>query len=304
MAKPRMIQGQFGSINYDSSQIEPPGVGPGVGSALATFNTGDGLLGVDRHNDQFYVDSGGSNLRDEIHFMTFDYIDLRDLMRDHECMDDVTINVQRLREVPLITSGYNLPMGNGIEETLLFVLGDLSLDSLRDDIAFEEFVKAGFAPINIPGSTNRDFEGSSLPFQVLYREIRRYMPDLSQTYSSPNASGTFAGPAGDSSLATTTFCGRLQMTSRTIGGYPDLLVGPGITVVRVVSNYLANRSVQGITGGGPTDVQANQLQHLAMKLSYVMPALQFNVIGTQRKMTDTEIATYYSNILVNTNDVA
>jgi hypothetical protein len=292
-----MIQGQFGSTFYSSGTIDPLVTLPAAASA--DFLSGRGILSVDRRNDQFYVDSAGNKVQDQLHYMTFDYIDLRDLMKDQHCMDDVTINVQRLRENPLISSGYNLPPANGIEETLLFVLGDLSLDTVAD-IDVEEFCKAGFAPVahTIP-TTLRDMSGTSLPFQVLYREVRRYMPDNSQTYFSTNQIGSFANILGDPASATTSFCGNLVMTSRTIGGYPDLIVGPGITVIRVVSAYLADRGIQAISGNNVLDVAADQLTYLSSRLAFTMPALQYNVVGTQREMTDTEIATYYSNILVN-----
>ena len=300
MAKPRMIQSQFGTTVYNSGTISPTLTLPVA--AGVSFQTGNGILAVDRHNDVFHIDgTSGTPVRNQLHYMTYDYIDLRDLMRDEQCIDDVTINVQRLREIPLISAGWNLPPANGVEETLLFVLGDLGLGTDRmANVAFEEYVKAGFAPQDFFPGTQPDATGASLPFQILYREIRRYMPDLSQTYSSTNAIGTFAG-SGDATLATTTFCGRLNLTSRTIGGYPDLLVGPGITVIRVVSCYLADRGIQSIDGGGATDQPADQLTHLSSQISFTMPALQFNIVGTQRAMTDTEIATYYSNILVNTN---
>lgn len=292
-----MIQGQFGTTSYNSGQLEPNITIPT--SATAVFNEGRGTFGVDRHNDDFWVDSTGANVQDQIHYMTFDYIDLRDLMRDQHCMDDVTINVQRLRENPLISAGWNLPPANGIEETLLFVLGDLSLDTIND-IDIDEFAKAGFAPVaHTTPTTKRDMAGSSLPFQVLYREVRRYMPDNSQTYLSPNQIGTNASLTGDPAQATTTFCGNLVMTSRTIGGYPDLVVGPGITVIRVVSSYLSDRGIQALLGNNPLDEAADQFRFTAMQLSFTMPALQWNIVGTQREMTDTEIATYYSNILVN-----
>ena len=128
------------------------------------------------------------------------------------------------------------------------------------------------------------------------------MPDASQTYYSPNQVSTYAGPTGDATQFTTSYTGRLNLTSRTVGGYPDLLVGPGITVIRAVSVFLADRGIQAITGGGPSDSQSNQIQYATMNLSFIMPALQWNIVGTQRSMTDTEIATYYSNILVNTNE--
>lgn len=300
MAKPRMIQGQFGSTIYNSGDINPTLQLPLAAST--NFLTGNGVLGVDRHNDVYHIDgTSGTPVRNQLHYMTYQYVDLRDLMRDEQCIDDVTINVQRLREIPLISAGWNLPPAQGIEETLLFVLGDLGLGTDRmADVAFDEYAKAGFAPQNFFPGTQPDATGASLPFQVLYREVRRYMPDLSQTYSSTNAIGTYAGP-GDATQATTTFCGRLNMTSRTIGGYPDLLVGPGITVIRVISCYLADRGIQNVNGGGPTDVSSDQFTHLMSRITFTMPALQYNIVGTQRSMTDTEIATYYSNILVNTN---
>lgn len=301
MAKPRMIQGQFGSTAYLSGDVAPPLTLPA--SAFVDFLEGErGILSVPRHNDEFYFYGGAGALRGQIHYATYDYIDLRDLMKNKECMDDVTINIQRLRENPLISAGWNLPPGQGIEETLIFVLGDLSLDT-NQDLDLDEIVKGGFAPIPYTAPTTEDpFKGASLPFQVLYREVRRYMPDASQTYYSPNQVSTYAGIAGDATQFTTSYTGRLNLTSRTVGGYPDLLVGPGITVIRAVSVFLADRGIQAITGGGPTDSQSNQIQYATMNLSFTMPALQWNIVGTQRSMTDTEIATYYSNILVNTNE--
>lgn len=300
MAKPRMIQGQFGSTAYQTGDVAPPLTLPTAASV--SFLEGErGILSVPRHNDELYLFGGASTIRNQIHYATFDYIDLRDLMKDQECMDGVTINVQRLRENPLISAGWNLPAGNGIEETLVFVLGDLSLET-NQALDLDEIVKAGFSPIPYTAPTTEDPQtGTSLPFQILYREVRRYMPDNSQTYYSPNQVGSYAGPAGNAALATTSFTGRLNMTSRTIGGYPDLLVGPGITVIRSVSVFLADRGIQAISGGGPSDAPADQLTNLTMNLSFTMPALQWNITGTQRKMTDTEIATYYSNILVNSN---
>lgn len=301
MAKPRMIQGQFGSTAYQTGDVAPPLTLPT--GAFVDFLEGErGILSVPRHNDELYSFGGAGNLRGQIHYATYDYIDLRDLMKDKECMDDITINVQRLRENPLISAGWNLPPGQGIEETLIFVLGDLSLDT-NQDLDLDEIVKGGFAPIPHTAPTSKDpFTGTSLPFQVLYREVRRYMPDASQTYYSPNQIGTYAGASGDATQFTTTYTGRLNLTSRTVGGYPDLLVGPGITVIRAVSVYMADRGIQTITGGGPTDAQSDQIQFATMNLSFTMPALQWNIVGTQRSMTDTEIATYYSNILVNTNE--
>ncbi len=110
--------------------------------------------------------------------------------------------------------------------------------------------------------------------------------------------GSQAGAAGDASQAPTRFVGNFRLNSRTIGGYPDLLVGPGLTIVRAWSVYPAQRTAQQLNGGGPTDTQADELTHLEMRLQLEIPALQYNIVGTQRKLTATETATYYSNILM------
>ena len=88
------------------------------------------------------------------------------------------------------------------------------------------------------------------------------------------------------------------MTSRTIGGYPNLLVGPGITIIRAWSIFPAKRTVQIANGGGATDAPALELDYLKSQTMVEVPALQFNIVGTQRKLTATETATYYSNILM------
>ena len=82
-----------------------------------------------------------------------------------------------------------------------------------------------------------------------------------------------------------------------------MLVGPGLTVIRAWSVYPANRTFQAVTGGlagapGVGDAQADELTYLSMQLQLKIPALQYNIVGTQRKLTATETATYYSNILM------
>ena len=53
MGKPRMIQGQFGAVNYDSDTI-PPG-SQRSGTETVVFNENGAYLGVDRHNDSFLI---------------------------------------------------------------------------------------------------------------------------------------------------------------------------------------------------------------------------------------------------------
>jgi len=301
MGVPRMIQGQFGAVRYDTGQLLA-GVTTPVAPTVEFNETTGSYQGVKRHNDQFYIQQAGSPLDvSAIHFMTYDYVDLRDLLEAKACMDDVVINVQRQYELPYPDLSYNVPAGN-IEETFLILLGDYDLEKPGDLAGLSPFnvknaSKAGFVPLK--DLTGNDSQGG-LPFEVLYREVRQYVQDPSQNFTSPNQIGTFAGPGGNPGTPSR-LVGNFRMASRTIGGYPDLLVGPGITVVRAWSIYPSNRLSQEITGGATApvaDAPAAELIDLAMRLQVHIPALQYNIVGTQRPLTATETATYYSNILM------
>ena len=296
MASPRMIQRQFGSVTFSSGAILP-NQSLGLTPSLVFNETLSNYMGVTRHDDRFYlVNPGGApdNLLNGVHFATFDQVDLRDLIRDNQGMDDVTINVQRMYEVPYPNVTYNMAPGN-IEETLVVILGDLDMDT---DVGYNisEIVKAGFAPVT--DGVNPVFE-TGLPFRVLYREVRQYIQDPSQNFVSPDQIGSQAGTGvgADPTQAPTRFVGNYRLASRTIGGYPDLVVGPAVTIIRAWSVYPANRSVQAINGGNPGDAAADEYTYLQSQVEVQVPPLQVNIVGTQRDLTDTEIATYYTNIL-------
>jgi hypothetical protein len=254
-------------------------------------------MGVPRHDDRFYVINPGATLetlKSSIHFATFDTVDLRDLIRDNQGMDDVTINVQRMYENPYPNVTYNMAPGN-IEETLVVILGDLNLDT-ETGHNLSEIVKAGYSPVTDGVNPVLD---TGLPFRVLYREVRQYIQDPSQNFTSPDQVGSQAGsgPGADPTQAPTRFVGNYRLNSRTIGGYPDLVVGPAVTIIRAFSVYPGNRSVQALTGGSAADAPADEYAFLQSQVQMQTPPLQINIVGTQRSLTDTEIATYYSNIL-------
>ena len=76
MGVPRMIQGQFGAINYSTGVI-PAGQAIPVSPTVAFNENLVSYQGVKRHNDQFYEQSPGNPLAaGAIHFMTYDYVDL------------------------------------------------------------------------------------------------------------------------------------------------------------------------------------------------------------------------------------
>lgn len=129
MGVPRMIQSQFGALTY-SSGVLPPTIQEPLSPTVA-FNDqfSANYQMVKRHNDVFHQPVAGSNLSaDGRSFMTYQYVDLRDLLEERAGMDDVTINVQRMYELPYPNVSYNVPPGN-IEETLLVLLGDYNLEA-------------------------------------------------------------------------------------------------------------------------------------------------------------------------------
>lgn len=292
-----MLQGQFASISYAGAEIAPNAAEGLPGDGTVAFNTAAGnYMGVARHNDEFYVCNAGApdpHLVGNARFMTSQYVDLRDLLENGTGIDDVIINVQRLYENPFPSLMFNPPPG-GIEETFMMILGKMDLSS-NQGIDPRLFDAAGF------GSGNADVTelGSGLPFQVLYREKRRYFPDPSQmATTTAGTSPTFAGLTGNPAGAPSTLVGNLTMVDRTIGGYPDLIVGPGVTIIRMWNVFTANRTSQSIQIS-PGDAVADAYSNLTSYTQLTIPPLQWNIIGTERKLTATDEAVYYSNILLN-----
>lgn len=292
-----MLQGQFASYSYSSGLIDPGQPAALVGATVAPNTAAGNYMGVSRFNDQLYLCNPGApdeNLQGNARFMSFQYVDLRDLLENGTGIDDLIINVQRLYENPFPSFMFNPPPG-GIEETFMMVLGKMDL-STNQGIDPRLFDAAGF------GSGNADVTelGLGLPFQVLYREKRRYYADPSQTATQgAGTSPSYAGATGDPAASPSSLVGNLTMVDRTIGGYPDLIVGPGITIIRMWNVFTANRNVQGLVLSG-VDNPATNYQFLSSQTNLTIPPLQWNIIGRERKLTPTDEAVYYSNILLNT----
>ena len=293
-----MLQGQFASYSYSSGQIEPGQPLALVGASVIPNTAAGNYMGVSRFNDQLYLCNPGApdeNLEGNARFMSFQYVDLRDLLENGTGIDDLIINVQRLYENPFPSFMVNPPPG-GIEETFMMVLGKMDLSS-NQGIDPRLFDAAGF------GSGNADVTelGLGLPFQVLYREKRRYFADPSQMASTTaGTSPTFAGSLGTPAAAPSTLVGNLIMVDRTIGGYPDLIVGPGITIIRMWNVFTANRTAQNLLLDPAVDSPADAFLNLVSQTNLTIPPLQWNIIGRERKLTPTDEAVYYSNILLNT----
>lgn len=297
MSKQRMLQGQFGSLSYSSGLIDPGQPAAVTGASVQRNTAAGGYMGVSRFNDELYVCNPGApdeNLQDNTRFMSFQYVDLRDLLENGTGIDDLIINVQRLYENPFPALMFNPPPG-GIEETFMMVLGKMDLTTATG-IDPRLFDAAGFGS----GNANVTALGLGLPFQVLYREKRRYFADPSQTATeAAGTSQTWAGALGNPAASPSSLVGNLTMVDRTVGGYPDLIVGPGITIIRMWNVFTGNRASQGVLLSG-VDAQATNFQFLSSQTNLTIPPLQWNIIGRERKLTATDEAVYYSNILLNT----
>ena len=124
-----MLQGQFGSLSYSSGLIDPGQPAALTGATVQRNTAAGGYMGVSRFNDELYLCNPGApdeNLQDNSRFMSFQYVDLRDLLENGTGIDDLIINVQRLYENPFPSLMFNPPPG-GIEETFMMVLGKMDL---------------------------------------------------------------------------------------------------------------------------------------------------------------------------------
>jgi hypothetical protein len=302
----RLLHGQFGTMLFDTGII-PPGtlVNPG-GSTVSHVNTQGGYLGTPSHDDQFVLYRDivtGANPPTNIFpsypgfFATYQYVDLRELLSEKHCLDDIVINVQRMFDTPFPGGTYNMNPDQSIQETFMVVLGNMDLANRQGqpgfDLDTEQLVKAGFAPT--AGGAGGDLE-NGLPFQVLYRENRRYFSDPSQTVTSPNQMPT--QPPASAIYDIDRYTLSLAMTDRTVGGYPNLVVGPGITIIRAWQVYPVSRATQeGPVGGVP----ALEFTERPSRVVMTIPALQWNISGTERPLTNSEQAKWYTNILLSQN---
>ena len=288
----RQLHGQFGSYLYDSGlvaanadvTIEPNF--PQIAENRAS------PYGSDTSNDRLLESAVGANLNGGLHFGTYQYVDLRDLFEDRQCMDDIVINVQRQLDAPVPTFWANMGIGP-IIETFCIINDELDLTqggSAWNALTGGAWHMIGFDDINVVLGNYKS---------LLYRETRRYVINPAQTFRSPTdmssytgLTGTAAGVNGNQWVAAYT------LESRTVGGYPSRLIGPGMTVIRAWSMYPANRSDRRLNGGGLNDVIATNYEFAEGKMQMIIPMLQWNIIGNRRNMTDEEIALDYSSKLI------
>ena len=229
----RQLHGQFRSYLYDSGLVAANSDVTAVPGFPTLVENTTPPYGVDTANDILFESSVGATLNSNIHFASYQYVDLRDMFEDRQCMDDIVINVQRQLDAPVPTFWVNMGLGPIIET--LFILNDEVnpfSDQTWNAMAGGSYHRVGFDDINLVLGNYKT---------LLYRETRRYVPNNTQSYRSTVDMGSYVGLTGTlAGQDNNQWLAAYQLESRTVGGYPSRLIGPGMTVIRAWSIYPAN----------------------------------------------------------------
>ena len=281
----KLFSSTFGNVFYNSGVV-----GPGVTAPVGETIDRAGSLSVSQHDDRFYEDSAGVISNQAGVWMTYDFHDLRDLLEEGECLADVGVNIQRLRECPKPEAIYNMPaVGGNIHETIIITNSRIQTNygALTGDLI--KLFKAGFQ--GLTGSTNANNGQLDDMREIIYAEHRIYGQDTSQIATSPDQMGGMGGPTP------TRWCGNLLLLDRTVTGQADLVIGPNITIMRVFQIVGRDRGVQ--QQASPPGVEAGELTNNFMQIAVSFPPILINIIGDKRKMNKTEKAIEYSNVFLN-----
>ena len=300
----RIIKTTMGAVDFDSRLIE---AGQPVSILGSTVEFNDGLdlwMATKSHNDAFALDNTGAiAIKDFITFATHDYIDLRDLLEEQKCLDSLVVNIQREQELPYAARCWNISPVNAMYETLIISQEQIDLDAIlgsNDVKQLQQLHQVGFQPMGTLDTATATTEYQAIRQDaIVYVESRKYALDGSQQWYSADTMGQMNGPApGDPTLSRTRWTRDFAMVQRSVRGNPDLIVGPGLHVVRVWSMWAANREAQQFVLDPATDEPAFEVQYNTSRLEVQLPALQVNIIGNERDLTATEQAVWYSNILL------
>lgn len=296
----RQLHGQFGSYVYDSGIIAANADVTAVGGyPLLTENTTN-PYGSDVKNDRLFASSVGATINGGISFGSYQYVDLRDMFDDRECMDDIVINVQRQLDTPVPSLWVNMGLGPIIET---FAIINDEIDTTDGGEGWSALSGGRWHKIGYGTNTAVSKLILGNYKSILYRETRRYTPNTNQSYRSGIDMGSYVGTTGTPlGQQNNQWLSAYQLESRTVGGYPSRLIGPGMTVVRIWTLYCANRSDRSITGGGPSDTLPTNYEFAEARMQLTIPMLQWNIIGNRRDMTDGEIAVDYSSKLIMQDD--
>lgn len=299
----KMFSSIFGSLAYDSGEI-PAGQQVAPGGQGVGYQTPASAYGVSGHDDILYNDATGVPQFATGTFMSYDFHDLRDLLEEGECLADVMIGIQRMKETPEIIECYNVAPGRNIRETIIVTNADVDCADGRmggSGLQIRQLFKAGFQPMSL---ANQNIGKLASQREIIYCERRVYAQDQSQTYTSPNQMGSMKDPAGPlPPLTPTRWLNNFLMIDRTVTGEADLVIGPTLMVMRVIEVLPHERGSQTrVTPGAP---EAGEFLNNQSRVFLAFTPFVLNIVGNKRKLTETEKAIEYSNVfLSNQNDIS
>lgn len=294
----KLFSSVFGSVFYDSKVVPAATVFP-VGE---TWDTG-ATIQINKRDDTFYLDATGAPDNQAGLAITYSKHDLRDLLEEGECLSDVAIGVQRFRETPLPVQIYNMPaIGGNIEEMILITNSKIDTQETALDGTFMSMRLAGFEPLNVGSVGNLAYRNANKlddMREIIYCERRVYGQDTSQMATSPNEVG---GQGGSSPTAPPSrYCNNLLLLDRTVTGEADLIVGPDITIIRWFRIIGRDRGVTNVyTAPGVT---SNEFAFCDMRIMVEFPPLKISMMGDKRKLTETEKAIEYTNVLLSNQNL-
>lgn len=294
----KLFSSVFGSAVYDSGTVPPATDFP----VAETWSPG-GSITINKRDDVFYLDATGNPDNQAGYAITYSKHDLRDLLEDGECLADVAIGVQRFRETPIPLQIYNMPaIGGNIEEMLLITNSKIDTQETALDGTFSSMRLAGFEPLNVGSVGNLSYRNANKlddMREIVYCERRVYGQDTSQMATSPNEVGGQGGSTATDPPSR--YCNNLILLDRTVTGEADLIVGPDITIIRLMRIIGRDR---GVTNRfSPPGATSNEYAFCDMRILVEFPPLKVSMMGDKRKLTDTEKAVEYTNVLLSNQNL-
>ncbi len=298
----KMFSSTFGTVAWDSGEMPSGQPAAPAPYPLVGFHTGVEQYGFNDHDDVIYNDAAGLVSTVGNTLITYDFHDLRDLLEEGECLSDAMIGIQRFKETPEPIECYNIAPGRNVIETIIVTNADVDLGDGRLGSDPAKLFKAGFAHLS-QQSMNKGKMASQR--ELLYCERRIYAQDQSQTYSSPNAMGSMQD-VGGATLTPTRWLNNWLMIDRTVTGEADLVIGPTLMVIRVLTIEPNVRDSQQRTTfpSNTPALEAGEYLNNRSRVYLAFTGFRLSIVGNKRKLTKDEKAIEYSNVfLSNQNDI-
>lgn len=285
----RMLSSTFGATQFNTGRVP---LGTAVGPGTAATHALASRYQVSVYDDVFYNFAGGSNLNGGS-YITYDQHDLRDFLKEGKAMKNAMINIQRMKETPLVVECFNVPPNRNIYETIIVTNSTLNFNEGELGTNFFQLFKAGFGT-----AFNSDTNRGQLDDQreILYCERRVYGQDRGQEFSSPNEMGSMFGAPAVAGQPTR-WLNNWLLLDRTVTGQADMVIGPNLQVIRFIEVECYSRINQTVSTSVPPEAAREYLDQ-QFSVNIVLPAFTVNIVGEVMDLTATEKATEYTNVFL------